>query len=267
MALEFLDKAGVQKFSSQFLTKVNEKIASYIATADITDSATDTVIPSAKAAYQTITKAINSQVHLNFETVTGAITEVSNPSDSIIYLQKDSDEDPTWVMYVYKANAEGASQWIAIGDTSIDLVNYWGKTETEDFRTQLGMPTLEERVAALTATIEAHLSAFSAVGDGDIVAIMNDAAVATDNFRTSNPNVVDGVATVATSAADVADGKITGVSIDMEYSKDQIIWNPITGDTVDGLAAGTYYVRYKATTAYKPSAIVEVIVGVTESGS
>ena len=53
----------------------------------------------------------------------------------------------------------------------------------------------------------------------------------------------------------------------MEYSKDQIIWSPITGDTVDGLAAGTYYVRYKATTAYKPSAIVEVIVGVTESGS
>jgi hypothetical protein len=252
MALEFLDKAGVQKFSSQFLTTVNDKISAYLSTAAITADSTDTVIPSAKAANQAITNAINSQVHLNFETVTGDITAVQNPSDSIIYLQKDNDEDPTWVMYVYKSDLEGNSKWIAIGDTSIDLVNYWGKDENDDLKEKLTINTLSSSIDALVETINAHIDATTSIDDADIVAIMNDAAVSTDNFRSTNPNVVEGVTG--------ADGVISGVSIDMEYSQDQIVWEPVTGDTVDGLATGTYYVRYKATTQYKPSAAVSVAV-------
>jgi hypothetical protein len=53
---------------------------------------------------------------------------------------------------------------------------------------------------------------------------------------------------VGCSTAANNDGKITGVTTDMEYTKDpDTTWNGITGTSVTGLTPGAYYVRYKAT--------------------
>ncbi len=69
-----------------------------------------------------------------------------------------------------------------------------------------------------------------------------------------------GLTGVAPSADGGSDGKITGTTADMEYSTDTAFTSPKPcgdGETV-GLAEGTYYVRYKATTTTAASNWVAV---------
>ena len=58
-----------------------------------------------------------------------------------------------------------------------------------------------------------------------------------------------GLTGIAPSADGAKDGKITGTTVDMEYSTDTEFTSPIpcTDGETTGLAEGTYYVRYKAT--------------------
>ena len=69
-----------------------------------------------------------------------------------------------------------------------------------------------------------------------------------------------GLTGVAPSADGAKDGKITGTTADMEYSTDKEFTSPKPcgdGETA-GLAEGTYYVRYKATTTNAASNSVAV---------
>ena len=69
-----------------------------------------------------------------------------------------------------------------------------------------------------------------------------------------------GLTGIAPSADGLADGKITGTTADMEYSTDKEFTSPKPcgdGETA-GLAEGTYYVRYKATTTTAASNSVAV---------
>ncbi len=52
--------------------------------------------------------------------------------------------------------------------------------------------------------------------------------------------------------------QITGVSADMEYALAGGDWQPCTGSTVTGLAAGTYRVRYRATSSAFASESISV---------
>ena len=68
-------------------------------------------------------------------------------------------------------------------------------------------------------------------------------------------NAPEGLKGVAPTTDGGSDGKITGTTADMEYSTDTAFTSPIPcvdGETT-GLAEGTYYVRYKATTTSEPS--------------
>lgn len=69
-----------------------------------------------------------------------------------------------------------------------------------------------------------------------------------------------GLKGIAPSADGLADGKIKGTTVDMEYSTDTEFTSPIpcTDTETTGLAEGTYYVRYKATHTTKPSDYAEV---------
>ena len=50
------------------------------------------------------------------------------------------------------------------------------------------------------------------------------------------------------------DGKLNNVDSSMEYRKDgENEWHSITGDTVEGLSTGKYYVRYKDSKNYYAS--------------
>ncbi len=69
-----------------------------------------------------------------------------------------------------------------------------------------------------------------------------------------------GLTGVAPSADGAKDGKITGTTAAMEYSTDKEFTSPIpcTDGKTTGLAEGTYYVRYKATTTTAASNWVAV---------
>ena len=69
-----------------------------------------------------------------------------------------------------------------------------------------------------------------------------------------------GLTGIAPSADGLADGKITGTTAAMEYSTDTAFTSPIpcTDGETTGLAEGTYYVRYKATTTTEASNHVAV---------
>lgn len=70
-----------------------------------------------------------------------------------------------------------------------------------------------------------------------------------------------GVSATLVSIAGRTDGKITGTSVNMEYSSDGKTFMSCTGDTVTGLAAGKYYVRYKGDSNSNPSESVIVTIG------
>ena len=69
------------------------------------------------------------------------------------------------------------------------------------------------------------------------------------------------ISTAPETVNGMSDGKILGVSEQMEYRRaDGAEWIPINSDTVEGLLGGTYYVRRAASAGYEASAFVEVTV-------
>lgn len=55
-----------------------------------------------------------------------------------------------------------------------------------------------------------------------------------------------GVQSIQTSVKGKADGKITGVTVQMEWRKDkEETWYDCTGTEIDNLEAGVYAIRYK----------------------
>ena len=75
-----------------------------------------------------------------------------------------------------------------------------------------------------------------------------------------------GLSAVSTSGEDASDGKITGVTEEMEYRRIPTSpeWTAVTGTEITGLSAGTYQVRYAATDNWKASS--STFVTVTDSG-
>ncbi|MGI6031380.1 MAG: S-layer homology domain-containing protein [Eubacteriales bacterium] len=70
---------------------------------------------------------------------------------------------------------------------------------------------------------------------------------------------------VDTTYIDTEDGKITGVDDTMEYRKDgDTSFTPVTGTEITGLPAGKYFVRYKETENWNPSA--EATVTISQGG-
>ena len=64
----------------------------------------------------------------------------------------------------------------------------------------------------------------------------------------TTPDAPTSATAVDCTTADNNDGKLTGVTIEMEYKKsDATDWTAGTGSDITGLVPGTYYVRYKAT--------------------
>jgi hypothetical protein len=80
------------------------------------------------------------------------------------------------------------------------------------------------------------------------------------------PSAPTGLTTTSVSAQGSSDGKISGVTTDMEYaSSTSGPWTTVSGTEVTGLSAGTYYVRYTATDSSFASNAATVTVGVKAS--
>lgn len=165
MSKYYINEEILEVLVTAILNKTNQRIAQRIVqTVNETDT---THTPSAAAVFS----AIKNIGHATMKKVVGELP--SDPETNVIYLQKDSDEDPTWEMNVW---IDGS--WVSLGDTTVDLTNYyshddveklkedldladyWKKTDIEDMKTALGIeemiPVTEEQI---TAAVDAAFAA------------------------------------------------------------------------------------------------------------
>ena len=91
--------------------------------------------------------------HLTIQVVEGNIeTVVAEPKSDVLYIQRDSETDPSWMIYVHSE----ANGWVAVGDTELDLTKYWSKDDVADMREALGIHDVEALSDAdITETVEA----------------------------------------------------------------------------------------------------------------
>lgn len=205
---DLLDKEGVQILAKGILDKVNTRIAQRIV--QVMDVNDDTHVPSSAA----VLKAIASAHNLKIQVVVGDIDQVvplEERSTNVLYLQKDDEQDPSWNMFIWDANPDlqpdPNGKWICIGDTEIDLSNYWSKDAEDmaDLSAALGVDglltdmttakaniaNLQSDVSALqssTADIEAELEKkvnyddISEIPAADIIRIVDNADTDTNPF-------------------------------------------------------------------------------------
>ena len=82
-------------------------------------------------------------------------------------------------------------------------------------------------------------------------------------LKAKGPDAPTGLTPITPSKKGASDGKITGVSINMEYSTEEDFSedvNSCTSNTITGLEAGTYYVRVKANSSTFEGKAAKVIV-------
>lgn len=163
---KFLDETGVQTLAEGILGKVNTKINDRIVT-ELNDQSDDKHVLSAKKLYEllktaggtdpeingkvtkltqdleTLTGKVDGLANLTIELVVGELnTNVPAPKGSVLYFHKDSDLDPTWDIYIYK-EVSGSPTWIAVGNTEVDLTNYWKKDDIDNLKAALGFKDIE----------------------------------------------------------------------------------------------------------------------------
>lgn len=146
---DFLDRDGVLKLATGILNITNSRIAERIALS--VDSSSDEVhVPSAAAVYRAI---INSR-HLSIRIVTGNINEqvpLEERSPTVIYWQRDSIADKKWQIYIWVVDQppDLDGTWVQIGDSEIDLDQYWSKSDADiaSMKLVLGINDLAGQIA------------------------------------------------------------------------------------------------------------------------
>lgn len=143
-AILHITEKQFQRALIRILQKNNERIVAHIT--DRVKEGDTNLIPSGDAVYKAIQKVLDEAAdagseaakdytdekideltetvlginNWKYEAITGDLPE--DPDTKTIYLQRDDEDDPTYIMKIYSNG-----KWIDIGDTSLDLVEYWKK--------------------------------------------------------------------------------------------------------------------------------------------
>ena len=133
--------------------------------------------------------------------------------------------------------------------------NWDGKIEVQ-YQAKDGTWTNEAPTDAGTYKLQVHIANGANFAAGAVelsksltIKPASQAAPVISTFKVTAPTSING-----------KDGKITGVTIDMEYRTDDgQKWIPCTGDTISG-SSGNYQIRYAATPNHDASPVVEVTV-------
>ena len=100
----------------------------------------DDKITDIETGISELSEVVAGLTHLTINVVTGDInTLVTEPNTDVLYLQRDSEEDRTWMIYMYSETIG----WINVGDTEVDLSNYWTKDDIEEMQVALNMHNVE----------------------------------------------------------------------------------------------------------------------------
>lgn len=75
-------------------------------------------------------KALAAEVaaltHLTIETYVGNVEDIADPQTDVLYFVKSDESDQTWELYIAQVDTDaGTTTWINVGDTSVDLANYY----------------------------------------------------------------------------------------------------------------------------------------------
>ena len=152
---DILDESGALSLAKGILDKVNVRISQRIVQTLSADD--EKHVPSAAA----VLKAINSSKHVSIQTITGDINvevPLEKRSTSVLYFQRDNEEDKTWSIYIWNADPtldpDPDGYWICIGTTEIDLSKYWSKSDEDvaELSGRLGVDTLKTDVETLKAS-------------------------------------------------------------------------------------------------------------------
>jgi len=202
MIYDWFNKHGIEYLSKGILKKVNSRITERIVTTIGADSDNDH-IPSALAVY----RAIASQAHMSIRLVIGNIDEqvpVEERSATVIYWQKDTEEDTTWNIYLWDADN---NQWLYIDNSELDLSGYWKKTDTEAIREDLGIPAIEQNVSSLQDAVAGINERLDGVDDtiAQIQTDVADNAIAIDDLDDRKVNRSDLVAITNPEIKDILD--------------------------------------------------------------
>lgn len=97
-------------------------------------------------------KSLNTKVdgltHLEMHIIVGSVQDITDPRTDVLYLQKDSEDDTTWMLYVYLEDGT----WVPIGDTAVDLSGYWSKGDTT-IKDSLNVPDMDSMTDDKISTI------------------------------------------------------------------------------------------------------------------
>ena len=77
--------------------------------------------------------------HLTIETVTGSLDSITEPNNTVLYFQRDNEDDTTWMLYIHNDELG----WINIGDTELDLSHIWSKDDIEEMKEALNLHDVE----------------------------------------------------------------------------------------------------------------------------
>lgn len=171
-----LDQSKLESMFTLILNGINAQINARIV--QTTEGASTTTVASSKLVadeVQALKDMISGLTHIKIETYVGPLADMPKNA-SVIYLQKDSDDDPTWEMYVTVADTH-----VSIGPCTVDLSNCWKKDEVEAMKTALG---LDNKLEA------SDLEGYAKTTDLDAYLKQTDVQVMTDDQITTAFNNV-----------------------------------------------------------------------------
>ena len=84
-----------------------------------------------------------------FKVVDGQVTAEELLAGDAIFGVAAKAEDNTYILYVWNV-VEGVGEWLAVGDTSLDLSNYWSKTDADvnALKNKIMAPIAEDTITA-----------------------------------------------------------------------------------------------------------------------
>lgn len=100
----------------------------------VTDNTTN--VTAAVDGITALDEKIAGLTHLTIDMVVGPISGVTDPKSDVLYLQKDDEADTTWMLYIYRED----NTWAQIGDTGVDLSDYWSKDDNAAIKEAVGVP-------------------------------------------------------------------------------------------------------------------------------
>ena len=72
---------------------------------------------------------VDGLTHLTVQTYVGDVKDIADPKSDVLYFVKADDSDQTWELYVATNITVSSVDWVNVGDTSIDLANYYRHDE------------------------------------------------------------------------------------------------------------------------------------------